>query len=678
MINLLNSIAENWMAYFGYAILQNTLFLAVIFLVLHLLREKSAGIKYGIAAFGLLKLLVPPFVPITLRNVVSAAPTVGTFEIGEMSTRVVTNATSTALTISVLGILFIVWAATMLFMLGSSILSTLRLKWHLRDSAFVKHAEVDGRAVDIYCSTNISVPLSIGLFPKRVFVPTLWSSLTDELQHSLLRHEVAHIKRRDGFFGALQLIAQAIYFFHPLVWILTRQANEFREMACDDMAIDNSVVTPLVYSRCLVHVAEHMLPSWNCSSASTLIKQKNKLYHRVNYQVKETKMKQLSKHRSRLIWTLLLVLVVPLSWYCKQPDAAVGLKDNKTGKIYGTVTDIETGEPIAGANIILQNTPQGAASNEKGEYFIANVKPGKHSLQCSVMGYAETTINYLKVSKGKSLKQDFTMYPSSLQYGKVIISNKPSKKAKTADLAPPMSPAEPAELAELADPAEVDFIEYDEPPQPVGGFSMLLKDLRYPEKGKKFGIEGKVITDIFIDKNGSVTEYKIAQPFEASTEISEDGDPEKYGFVDFENAAAKALKNSKWIAATKDGESIGVWVKLPVKFKLKETQASKEFVPYDTPPEMINGDLAIQSNLIYPKEAKESGEQGTVIVQIKIGDDGTPEEAKVLKSFGSKLCDEAALKAVMLTKWTPAMQRDKNVSVWVTLPIEFKLDDETK
>jgi len=336
MLQVINSFAERWMEYLGTAILQNTIFLSVIFLVLYLLREKHAGIKYAVAALGLIKLLVPPFVPLTLRNGMNSM-WVG--NIGEMSVRAVPDTTlaetASQTPISFISVLFLIWAITALLMLCSSLLSTLRLKWHLRDATFVKHAEIDGKAVDIYSSLNISVPMSVGLFPKRVYVPTLWSSLTDNLQHSLLRHEVAHIKRRDGLLGALQMLAQALYFFHPLVWILTRQANEFREMACDDMAVDNSEVTPLVYSRCLVHVAEHMLPSWSCSSASTLIKQKNKLYSRVNYQVKETKMKKLSKNRSRLIWTLLLVLIVPLSWYCKQPDATVGVNNADTGKIYG-------------------------------------------------------------------------------------------------------------------------------------------------------------------------------------------------------------------------------------------------------------------------------------------------------------------------------------------------------
>ena len=454
MITYLNSFAENWMAYFGTAILQNTLFLGVVFLVLYLLRERDARIRYAVAAFGLIKLLVPPFMPLTINTSMNATASVGAaVEIGDISV-MAAETTPVTPTLSVLSILFLIWTATVMFMLISTLSSTLRLKWHLRASTFVKHAEIDGKAIDVYCSPNISVPMSIGLFPKRVYVPILWSSLTDDLQHSLLRHEVAHIKRKDGLLGALQILAQAIYFFHPLVWILTRQADELREMACDDMAVDNSEVTPLVYSRCLVHVAEHMLPSWSCSSASTLMKQKNKLYSRVNYQVKETKMKKLSKQRSRLIWTLLLVLVVPLSWYCKKEQASPPPPPVENSidapppppadysKIYGTVTDAKTGKPVPGANIILNGTNQGAASDQNGNFYVSNVLPGEYNVECSVIGYRRERIR-VKAEGGVSSAIEFQLSESAIHGETVTVT-----------------------ASNESNEPKAEFIAYDEPPTP--------------------------------------------------------------------------------------------------------------------------------------------------------------------------------------------------------------------
>jgi len=555
MLAQLSSFADRWLELFGYVILQNTLFLGVIFLVLYLLRDKNAQVKYAVAALGVIKLLVPPFIPFTLRQSVAVAPAVGTFEMSDISVASDFNPGMTGPTISFLSILFLIWSGTILLMISSTLISTLRLRWHLRGSTFVKKSTIDGLTVDIFCSPNISVPMSIGLRPKRVFVPLLWSSLTDDLQHSLLRHEVAHIKRWDGLTHALQILANALYFFHPLVWILSERMNEYREMACDDMAVEDSEVSPIVYSRCLVHVAEHMLPSWSCSSASTLIKQKNKLYHRVNYQVKETKMKKLSKHRSRLIWTLLLVLIVPLSWYCKQPNATVGLNKSDTVKISGIITDFETGEPLAGANIYMPQTGQGAASNLKGEYFIIGVKPGKHDIVCSVMGYKKSIAKDFKIPSDYLYKLNFKLVPAVIQGERVIISAKEAKDMGL-ELATPMSPAEPKVPAAPVEPNDdFKFVPYDTPPQPIGGFEAISKYLVYPEFPLKEGIEGVVVLNVHILKSGKVGEVKILKSAEA---------------IDFNIAAMEAVKKTKWTPAKQRDKNVAVWLSIPVEFRLED------------------------------------------------------------------------------------------------------------
>ena len=47
-----------------------------------------------------------------------------------------------------------------------------------------------------------------------------------------------------------------------------------------------------------------------------------------------------------------------------------------TGKISGRITDEVSGEPLIGANILLQGTSTGAATDIEGYYHIMNVSPG--------------------------------------------------------------------------------------------------------------------------------------------------------------------------------------------------------------------------------------------------------------------------------------------------------------
>tara|TARA_Y100001970_G_scaffold73119_1_gene92736 strand:- start:2588 stop:3205 length:618 start_codon:yes stop_codon:yes gene_type:complete len=95
-----------------------------------------------------------------------------------------------------------------------------------------------------------------------------------------------------------------------------------------------------------------------------------------------------------------------------------------------------------------------------------------------------------------------------------------------------------------------------------------------------------------------------------------------------------------------------------------------KFVPFDTPPKPKKG-LGIKP--IYPEIAKEAGIEGTVYIQFFIDDKGNVTEAYVQKGVPNTGLDEAALNAVLKSKWKPARQREKKVGVWQTVPVRFEL-----
>jgi protein TonB len=97
------------------------------------------------------------------------------------------------------------------------------------------------------------------------------------------------------------------------------------------------------------------------------------------------------------------------------------------------------------------------------------------------------------------------------------------------------------------------------------------------------------------------------------------------------------------------------------------------FVPYDEPPEPIGGFGAIQSKLVYPEIARKAGIEGTVTVQAQISETGEVINTRILVPLGNSGCNEAAVAAIRAVKWKPAKQRDKPVTVWVSIPVRFKL-----
>ena len=98
----------------------------------------------------------------------------------------------------------------------------------------------------------------------------------------------------------------------------------------------------------------------------------------------------------------------------------------------------------------------------------------------------------------------------------------------------------------------------------------------------------------------------------------------------------------------------------------------KYFVAVEEMPEPIGGIQAIQSKIVYPEIAKRAGVEGKVYVLAFVDEQGTVANAKVIKGIGAG-CDEAALNAVMQTKFKPGKQRGVPVRVQVSIPIIFKL-----
>jgi len=97
------------------------------------------------------------------------------------------------------------------------------------------------------------------------------------------------------------------------------------------------------------------------------------------------------------------------------------------------------------------------------------------------------------------------------------------------------------------------------------------------------------------------------------------------------------------------------------------------FIPYDEPPEPIGGFAAIQRNVIYPEIAQEAGNEGTVVVQAFVNEFGKVTDCVILKGVPNTGLDEAAIDAIKKTKFKPAKQRDRNVGVYISIPVIFKL-----
>lgn len=85
----------------------------------------------------------------------------------------------------------------------------------------------------------------------------------------------------------------------------------------------------------------------------------------------------------------------------------------------------------------------------------------------------------------------------------------------------------------------------------------------------------------------------------------------------------------------------------------------------------------LQKNIRYPKVCKEQGLQGRVIVQFVVNTDSTISDVKVVKPVNPHFDQEALRVVKAMPKWKPGTQRGKPVRVRFTLPVTFRLPEDT-
>lgn len=92
----------------------------------------------------------------------------------------------------------------------------------------------------------------------------------------------------------------------------------------------------------------------------------------------------------------------------------------QTREVYGTVTD-SNGEPIIGANVIVENTYLGTSTDSKGRYRIINLPNKRYKIIVSVIGFSKSISEVIEPSLVKK-EVNFQLEPTSYQYDQLVIT----------------------------------------------------------------------------------------------------------------------------------------------------------------------------------------------------------------------------------------------------------------
>lgn len=107
------------------------------------------------------------------------------------------------------------------------------------------------------------------------------------------------------------------------------------------------------------------------------------------------------------------------------------------------------------------------------------------------------------------------------------------------------------------------------------------------------------------------------------------------------------------------------------------TKHDEPFVSVEQMPQFPGGDAELMrfigSNLKYPTIAAENGIGGRVVIRFVVGKDGRVSDIQVVRPLDPS-CDKEAIRVVKsMLNWIPGMQNGRNVPVYYTLPILFKI-----
>ncbi|MEO8398372.1 MAG: TonB-dependent receptor [Ignavibacteriaceae bacterium] len=96
------------------------------------------------------------------------------------------------------------------------------------------------------------------------------------------------------------------------------------------------------------------------------------------------------------------------------------------GKIKGKVTDLQSGEPLIGANVLVVGTSFGAATNVNGEYTIQNLDAGAYEVRSSFIGYQTITISNVRVNADLTTELNFELPAEGITIDEInVVAERP-------------------------------------------------------------------------------------------------------------------------------------------------------------------------------------------------------------------------------------------------------------
>ena len=513
-------------AFFVY-ILKSSVCLAVFYLFYRLLLSKETFHRFNrFALLGILLLsCIVPFMEVTVKEPTEVHQQFLTFE--ELLLTVGVSPVEEAGNIMLVSdftwreMLLLVYLSGIVFFLIRTVWSLFRMLHLIRDSRIVSREN----GITIIAHRKNIAPFS---WMKFVLI-----SETDLLENGteILVHEVAHIRKRHSIDLLVADICIFFQWFNPASWLLKQELQNIHEYEADECVI-NQGIDAKKYQLLLIKKAVgtrlySMANSFNHS----------KLKKRITMMLKEK-----SSPWARLKYLYVLPLAAIAITAFARPEVSTELDEisavkvndltaivkaeevksaeilSEDGiKVKGRVLDEEYSSGIIGANVLIKGSTIGTVTDEEGRFELP-VEAG-NVLQISFAGYKTVEV---KVSADEK-EQDIVI---------VMSGEKPSAGGQVFQIAEEM-PSFPGGIDEC--------------------MRYIARHVKYPAISIENGAQGIVSVRFIIEKDGSISNPKIAQGVDE--------------YLDKE--AIRVISSMpKWKPGMQKGQPVRVKYTVPVTFRL--------------------------------------------------------------------------------------------------------------
>jgi beta-lactamase regulating signal transducer with metallopeptidase domain len=260
---------------------QAAVLLACVWAGLKIFRVKSPALRHQVWLFALIAVAAMPVLSGVVQNLPLSRPNNKALNYAVELPRIVVtndvapvvqnpspavNAKPSTTKPIILSLSFALWLAGMCAFVLRAAINSVRLRRLKAGARHIFLADLDcdecdcdalrNRKASLALSDEIRSPILLGVLRPMIVFPADIASWTSQMERcAMLRHELAHVERRDHYVNLFQTTLGAIFFFHPLSRYASRQLTMEREMACDDHVVGSGAEAE-TYAESIIKAAE--------------------------------------------------------------------------------------------------------------------------------------------------------------------------------------------------------------------------------------------------------------------------------------------------------------------------------------------------------------------------------------------------------------------------------------